>query len=292
VRLTGTLAVVVSLFWATHAQAEWVDWISDAELALQTTDNLNLSAFSADREDDTSLHGVLRGGRVYQLADRTRLRIVGVGVGEHYEHWDKLDAAGIGGELGVRHKFGVGGAPWLDFAFTGSYRWVERSQRSGRRFQVGVRSGKRFSPRIDGSFGYSYTDRDGDSGPAAAPLLPTNVFDQSYHLLDLTGNFLLLDPLLLTAGYTLRLGEFDSACTVGNVNRVFQKADVKAISLDPVFGGCVYRLEGNAHAARINLSYGFNAHLSFDASYRYQWGEADSLTYRANTGRLTLVFRY
>ena len=287
------IAVVVALLLGTMpANAEWVDWISDLEVAVQTSDNVNLSAFSADRADDTSWHADARGGRVFQLADRTRLTLAVSAVGELYSDWDKLNAGQLGGALALRHKFGLGNAPWLRLSFLGGYKWVDVSQRSGRRFEVGVSAGKRLTSRIDGALSYTFTDRDGDTGPAADPAVPTNVFDQTYHLLTLSGNVLLLEPLLLTAGYTLRLGEFDSACTVGNVARVFQKADVKAISLDPVFGGCVYRLEGTGHSGFANLSYGIGARVSVDASYRFQWGKADSLTYRANTGRLTLVYRY
>ena len=65
-------------------------------------------------------------------------------------------------------------------------------------------------------------------GPIAVSTLPTNAFDQQYHLFTLAGNFLLLEPQLLTAAHTFRLGEFDSACTPGNVGTVLATADAKA----------------------------------------------------------------
>jgi len=38
--------------------------------------------------------------------------------------------------------------------------------------------------------------------------------------------------LLLSAGYSYRDGDFDSACTPGNVGAVFALEDVKAIAFD------------------------------------------------------------
>jgi hypothetical protein len=76
------------------------------------------------------------------------------------------------------------------------------------------------------------------------------------------------------------------------VGRVLAVENVKAIALDSVFGGCVYRLDGTGHAGFFNLSYGFTDQISLDFGYRYQYGKADVLTYSSNTTRLTLLFRY
>lgn len=124
------------------------------------------------------------------------------------------------------------------------------------------------------------------------PTISRNVWDQQFHLISAVGNFLVTRELLATVGFTFRTGEFDSACTPMNVGTVLAKGNVKAIALDPVFGGCAYRLEGEAYSPFINLSYGFLDHFSVNASYRYMYGDAQRLNYDNHVGKLTVVFRY
>jgi hypothetical protein len=76
------------------------------------------------------------------------------------------------------------------------------------------------------------------------------------------------------------------------VGKVFAKSNVKAIALDPVFGGCVYRLRGEGYSPFVNLSYGITDHLSVNAGYRFMYGEAQKLNYENHVGQLTVVFRY
>jgi len=287
--------VLVFVVSAPRARAEWVDWIADAEVDLRYTDNLNNSAFNADEEQDFFWIPAARGGRIFQLTDRTRMSLAAEVAGEIYHEFDGLDAIEAGGSLGLTHKFGVGRAPWLRASFFGGYKEVRESERSGPRLEAGLEIGKRFSPRFDASLAYLYTNRDGGDGVAPmGSTLPTDVFDQQYHLITLSGNFLLAPPLLVTAGYTFRTGDFDSACTPGNAGEALsrEKGNIEAIALDGVFGGCVYRLDGTGHSGFINFSYGFTNRLSLDLGYRYLWGKGDSLTYERNTVQLALLFRY
>jgi hypothetical protein len=289
----GSIAIAAAFaFAAPQASAEWVDWIAVADTDFAYTDNLNNSSFGADEEEGFGWLTSVEAGRVYQLTDRTRVSLSATFSGELYSRWDDLDAFDAGGRLTLFHKFGLGNAPWLRPFFWGGYKGVVADERSGERFEVGLDAGMRFTPRIDAVFTYQYTHRNGGSGPVAVPTISNDVFDQQYHHFTLAGNFLLLEPLLLTTGYTFRLGDFDSACTPGNVGTVLVKADVEAIALDSVFGGCVYRLNGTGHAAFVDLSWGINHHFSIDLGYRYQYGKAQGLDYSSNTGRLTLLVRY
>ena len=68
------------------------------------------------------------------------------------------------------------------------------------------------SPRIDGSVGYVYTNRNGRDGIVADPTIPTDVFDMSYQRLQVSANFLLARPLLLSTTVTVHDGDFVSAC--------------------------------------------------------------------------------
>jgi hypothetical protein len=289
--LLGIAAVALACS-ATRASAEWVDWILDANAAWEFTNNLNNSSFDEDEEHDHTYFVGVEGGRVYQLTDRTRLSLSATFLGELHHNFDDLDSYEPGGRISLFHKFGVGNAPWLRPFFWGGYKGVREDDRSGGRFEVGLAAGKRFTPRADLALSYRYTYRDGGNGPVANPAVRTDVFDQQFHLVTLSGNFLVLEPLLVTVGYTFRYGDFDSACSSENVATVFRKADVKAIALDGVFGGCVYRLKGAGHAPFVNFSWGITDRISLDAGYRFQFGKAQQLDYNSHTTRLTVLFRY
>ena len=100
--------------------------------------------------------------------------------------------------------------------------------------------------------------------------------------------------LVLGASYSYRDGEFDSACTPGNVAKVIARegSNMKAIAVDDIFGGCVYRLEGHAHTGELHLNYGLGNRFSVDLGYRYVWGQARELIYRSNVASVAVLFRY
>ena len=290
-RILGTLALGI-LVGPICASAEWADWIAEGDVAFQYESNLNFSPFGGDEEDDFWWRFGTRGGRFFQLTDLTRASVEGNLAGEVYHEFDDLNAVDVGGTLAVSHKFGVGDKPWARLAVFGGYKDLREDDRSGARLEVDLAAGKRFSPRFDASLRYRFTSRWGGNGPTAVPTLSTNVWDQQYHLISAAGNFLVTRALLATLGFTFRTGEFDSACTPQNVGTVLSWGNVKAIALDPVFGGCAYRLRGEAYSPFVNLSYGITHHLSVNASYRFMHGDAQRLDYDNHIGKLTLVLRY
>jgi hypothetical protein len=288
------LAVIAVLAGAMPAAAEWVDWIADVAVPFEYTDNLNVSAFESDREDDFLWLPTAFLGRVYQLTDRTRVSITAGAEGRVYHRFDRLNGALPGGRLSAVHKFGVGDAPWFRVSFFGGYLSLVEDDRSGANFDLDARFGKRFSPRFDANVGYVYTNRDGGNGPVAVPTIGTNVFDQERHGFSVAGNYLLTNALLLSAKYKFGSGDFDSACTVGNVGEVLARegSNVRAIALDQVFGGCVYRLRGESHALAVHLNHGIGDHFSVDLGYRFISGQGRSLDYWVNTAAVTLLYAF
>jgi len=291
-RILSTLALGI-LVGPACASAEWADWIAEGDVTFQYESNLNFSPFGGDEEDDFWWRFGTRGGRFFQLTDFTRASVEVDIAGEVYHEFDDLNAVDVGGTLAVSHKFGVGDKPWARLAVFGGYKDLQEDDRSGARLEVDLAAGKRFSPRFDASLSYLFTSRWGGNGPPVPTLTPrTDVWDQQYHLISAVGNFLVTRALLATVGFTFRTGEFDSACTEPNVETVLAKGNVKAIALDPVFGGCAYRLEGEAYSPFANLSYGITHHFSVNASYRFMHGDAQRLDYQNHVGKLTLVVRY
>ncbi|MBW2268058.1 MAG: hypothetical protein JRH16_05745 [Deltaproteobacteria bacterium] len=290
-RLTLLVITLLLSSGSQSARAEWVDWIAEAQADVQFTDNLNNSAFESDEEHDVfwSMHG--RVGRVFQLTDRTRASLAALVTGQLYNDFEKLDSIEGGGELALFHKFGIGNAPWARIFFFGGYRHIRQDERSSRLLETGLTVGKRFSPRFDATLGYHFTNRDGGNGPKSW-LARSNVWDQDFHTISLTGNYLLAEPLLLSVGYTFFVGEFDSACTSDNVGKVIDNGHVRAAALDPVFGGCVYRLHGTSHAPSVDLSYGITDHISVNLGYSYRRGKKSSLVYHRHGVQGGLIFSY
>jgi len=291
----GALLVAAALLLASPAGAEWVEWIADAGLAFEWDDNVNRSAFDADEVSDFRWRPAVRGGRIYQLTDHTRLSFAAELEGALYHDWDGLNHFRAGGTAAVLHKFGTGpNVPTLRFHGTVGYLGISDHERSSVLYEAGIQLSKRFSPRFDAAIDVLYSDRDGRNGTVVVPTLGTDVWDQANVEVGAVGNFLITPQILASVGYRYRDGEFDSACTPGNVATVFARegSNVEAIAIDDVFGGCVYRLDGHMHGALVNLSYGLSDHLSVDLGYRFQHGKARSLAYDTNIVTLSLLFRY
>ena len=99
--LLGIAALCAALAsGASDAGAEWVDWILDADMAIEYTDNLNNSSFRADERGDVAWLPSLEGGRVFQLTDRTRISVSATFAGELYNRWDDLNATIVPGPEG------------------------------------------------------------------------------------------------------------------------------------------------------------------------------------------------
>jgi opacity protein-like surface antigen len=287
----GSVAALAALVAATPAGAEWVEWIADAQLDARFDSNLNQAARSSEEEWDLSFQPQFTLGRVYQLAERTRVAATASVAGEIHSRFDALNAAAGEGRASLTHKFGLGDAPWARAFVAGGYQHVEVHQRSGARFTAGAAFGKRFGPRFDARLSYRYTQRWGNDGPRAVAGVSDDVFDQQDHAIDLEGSFLLTESLLLSAGFGYRRGDFDTNAIANRV-AVLAGTTVEAVARDEVFGGWVYRIEGNAYEPRASLGWGFDDHWSIDAGYRYRYAEGHGLSYQDHSVRAALLFRY
>ncbi len=108
------LLAVFSISASMLSHAEWVEWVLDPTVELRNDSNVNLSAFSADEESDTTLRLALEGGRYYQMSDRSRLRLTANLEAQDYDEWDLLNSLAISGRIAVVHKLGLGKkAGWI-----------------------------------------------------------------------------------------------------------------------------------------------------------------------------------
>lgn len=286
-------AASLFLFGAANTQAEWVEWIIDPGIEYRHESNLNLSAFSSDEESDQLLQAFVSGGRYYQMDNLTRLRLTADLDVERYDEFDRLNNVSVSGTAAIQHKFSVGPrAAWLRPYLTVGYMDVKEDIRSGVFGEFGVGVGQRFTDRFDMSLNFAYTNRDGKNGPTIVPGIGSDVFDQDRVSLSVTGNFLITNRWYLSGSITHYDGDFDSACTPDNVGTVLDVENVKAITLDSVFGGCVYRLNGDGNKATLDVSYAVGSHSSLNFGVTYLKGKADVLEYENTLFRASFMYSY
>ncbi len=279
-----------------NVHAEWTEWYAQGEVKYLDNDNINYSAFSNDELSDNAIVPSLSVGRYKQIGDNTRLRLTGDLELGKFDEFDKLDFAKLGATATLRHKLGLGpDVPWISGEVSVSALDVDSKIRDdGTLYELAIRSGKRFTPRIDGQIGVEYFKRDGNSGPVVDPAIPSDVFDQESVALVLEGGFLLSERVLLTAGYTYRSGDFDSACTGPNVASVLAVEDVKAITFDDAFNlavpMCAYKLDGKTNIFDASLLYSWNPNWSVEIGIEHRDGEGDVLEYDATIARIGVIY--
>ena len=165
------------------------------------------------------------------------------------------------------------------------------SQRRGPRFELGAAAGKRFSPRWEARIFYTYNQRYGEDGPRVVQGISDDVFDQKRHAVTLSSSVLATERWLVTAGFTYQRGDFEAHVRT-NRTTVLAEANVGAVARDTIFGGWVYRAEGNGYAPFASLNYGLDDRWSLDVLYRFRYAEGNSLSYRNHNVSLSLLFRY
>jgi hypothetical protein len=275
------------------ALAEWAEWILEPAIEYRHEDNVNLSAFDEDELSDSIIGAWVRGGRVRQIGNFTRLQLTATADYRYYDTYDGMNRLGLQGTAAVVHKFGLGPAkPYLRPYLTIGYREYDVDIRSGWFGELGVQLGKRFTPRFDGYLALEYQNREAENGPGIVPGIGNDVFDISGLSFSATGNYLLAERWNLSGELGYYDGDFASNCDGGNVDIVLDSEYVKAIIRDPAFGGCSYRLGGDAWSAELNLTYALSSHASINAGFAYLDGQSDVLEYSNTVWRASLIYRY
>lgn len=169
---------------------------------------------------------------------------------------------------------------------------VKDDIRSGNFADIGIAAGKRLTDRFDMSGSLEYSKSNGKPGVQIVPPISSDVFDQNRWTATIEGNFLLTNRLILLGALKHYDGDFVSACTKGNVGTVLELEDVQAITADAVFGGCVYRLDGDGNSASLDLSYAIGRHSSLNIGAEYLAGKADVLEYDNTIIRASFMYSY
>ena len=137
-----------------------------------------------------------------------------------------------------------------------------------------------------------FSNKNGKNWPPNVPTISSNVFDQNYWHAFIFGDYILSTHWLISISYGRRQGDFNSACTAKNVNKVFASIQVKAIIADNIFNGCVYRVNGKTNIYSTTLSYALSNHSAINLTTNVYQGQAKELNYHSSDIQLSYNYRY
>jgi len=291
--LFGTITLLFYPAFSHAENSQWVEWIADVEAAYTQVNNLNYSAFSNDENDDDRLALTAVLGRYYQLSGNSRMHVAVEFSTEDYDQFSLMGNTEVGANLGVRHKFGLGhNVPYLQFTASYRHQEVKADPWSNNSLAFNLEVGKHLTDKLTLAASLTYTSVDGGRGEVIVPEISSAVFDQSFWHADIYADYILSANWLLSLNYGRREGDFHSACTVENVNIVLDTMQVKAITSDTIFGGCVYQVDGSNNSYSSNISYAITDHSALNLSIEHFRGNANSLSYRGNNIQLSYNYRY
>lgn len=271
---------------------EWVEWIADAQGAYTSIDNLNLSAFEDSHADEyLALNALV--GRFYQFNGFTRMNIAFDIAVEKFQEFDLLDSNQFGANIGIRHKFGLGFyQPYLQFNFDYLKKDIKWDANSIDIAFTRLEVGKHITNQLSLAASIDFTSTQGEAGAVIVPEISANVFDQRYFHLSLFVDYIISEQWLITASYARRQGEFQSSCNKANVAKVLEVEEVKAITNDDIFGGCVYKLDGGSNIYLASLSYSLTSHAAVNFVMEHYQGQADVLDYHSTSYLISFNYRY
>jgi len=273
--------------------SQWVEWIADVEVAHAQVNNINYSAFSNDKNDDNYLSLKAAFGRVYQFSGNTRMHVALDLSSKNYNRFSLMDSNETGINFGLRHKFGLGHyIPYLQINTSYRHLEVDAKSWSNDAFDLALEVGKHFTHNLSFAANLTYTSQNGDAWQAIIPELSSEVFDQTFWRAEFFADYILSQDWLLSLSYGRQEGDFNSACTVENVGKVLDTMQVKAITSDLIFGGCVYKLDGSNNIYTSNLSYALSNHSALNLSAKFYQGKANSLDYHGSNIQVSYNYRY
>ena len=166
-------SMALALSCTAHAQ-----WMPQYEAGFLYDTNLSRAQKDEDQIKDSALLARAALARAFPIGDYAD---GSVGVDARFTRYTKSHGASfvaVGANAGVRRKLGLGlTAPWIALEGTAAYEDAREDIRDAARYLLSGTVGKRFTPDLDGSFGYAYDRRvqresyaeDGLSGYSGKP---------------------------------------------------------------------------------------------------------------------------
>lgn len=287
-------------FFPGAGRAEWVEWIADAALSTSYNSNINNAPVSSGKLHDKIASPLASAGRIFQIDESTRL-IATVDLGaEIHDKYDGLDQLTFGGDLAIRHKFGLGPyQPWIRGGFSIEKILSRGDIRDGHLFIGSLKAGKRLLDRVDMVLEYAYDRRDSHN---AEPVInsfnpsgniPGSVFDQEGHKGAAKVNFSLTDRLLLSLGYSHRRGDVSPTWTGRGARQA--KDIITAYAEDYAFGDRLwaYKADTTTNSVGFDLNYAFyGGHASLNLGMEHNEGKAGNMVYTSDIFFVGLNYTY
>ncbi len=271
--------------------SQWVEWIAAAQVSVTNIDNLNLSAFNNDKVADNRLAISTSLGRFYQINSTSRFHLALDLSTEKHRDTELLDETAYGINMGFRHKFGVGfKVPYMQIGVNSIWHDVKADTWSRNISNASIELGQHFSDRLFLATELNFSFSNGSTGPIIIEDISGNPFDQDHWQATVYVDYIIEQNWLLTLNLGYRDGDILSACNTSNVDIVWEKETINAITKDDIFGGCVYSLKASAVTYGANISYALSNHAALDLVINVYSGQADMLDY--NGKNLMLVFNY
>ena len=278
-RLFARAAIVWVLLLVPAAEVH-AEWVLGAEGAVVYESNLSRATREVDRESDVAFVPSFSFGYYWQLTDATGLLATFDFRASIYSEFAGLTNFSPTLNLGVRHKFGLGGlAPWLRVFASGGAIDYDDDVRDTAIVDVGAEVGKRFSERVDLRFGYTYERLDAND----------RVFDGDSHTLSLRSTVGLTSDLYLTLGYSVRWGDLVVHRTPGPGDWSLRNARIVNTFDRPM---TATRIDATTHFVSIALGWALTQHTSLNAGYEYQISIGPQFDYPNHVVRASFNYNF
>lgn len=260
-------AILVGGIGCACALSTRAEWTFDAGAGYQYNSNLTRARDAPDRRPDRALtfevavarHEVL--GGYDSLAYGVELR------GEAHDRYRGLDLLGIAASVSYRRKFALGlTAPYGTIAATVSRDDYRVDVRDGKRLDLRIEVGRRFSESLDVGAGVAYDRRDAATDIPIVPGISGALFDLRGYTAFVRADHALDERWMVGARVAWRRGDVES--TSRRSRAVFLVSD--AIADDPAFGDPLlfgYRFRGTTRSLGATLSYALSDRAAIHVAY-------------------------
>jgi len=234
----------------------WADGFANAQIELISNDNISYGNHLKDRVGDTSIAFKALIGDGEPLGDGIFSTVYSLEYNA-YKNYTAFNHGFIGVDVTFKDKFGVGNVPWYIIGAELGYKYSNEALRDASFMSFNVEVGKHFTDDLTLSVGYSYEIENAAN----------QVFDTKRKIMNVSGDFLWTEDLLIFGGYTLTRG--DVAANMFPNGHI--KADVNNVYVtDPVFGPgrSSYRLpDETLQETMVGVNYYVNENAALEASY-------------------------
>jgi hypothetical protein len=252
------------------------DWYLDGAAGYTFDDNLPNALKEQDRLSDQALNASLRAGFGGQLNPDTSLTAALIAEQILYLRYPGLTNFGAGGQVRLRHKFGLGAdAPWAALSAQVVHRNYHYDYRDGWQYDAGLTLGQRLSDRwgVQGSVRYDRFEAD-HLQATIRPGYSTAAYDVWGWTFGARASFALTESDLLSFGYAWRNGTV-TAVTPRDPEVLEYSS---ALARDTVFGTTppriAYRIEGKTDIVSLGWSHTLSARSAVTLSYLYRRTQA------------------